>query len=109
MVTHLAALPLQQQQPQQGPGCTEKRAMQRILRHQSSKPAIEAGTTLLAAYGMEAVGEAVVLRVDGQHEWAAAGTDCHRTVCGINNCACTLQAEAMQCCLQRKHHHVGHQ
>lgn len=82
--------------------------MQRILCHQRTEAAVKPGHALLATDGVEAVGDPVVLRVDGKDQLAA--TIPHSDpVGGVDDGACALQAEAVQRRLQWEQHDVGHQ
>lgn len=100
----LAAPALQQHDPQKCPGGGQQRPVQRVLRRQRPDTAVEAGHALLAADGVKAVGEAVVLRVDGQHQLVGV-----HAVRGVDDGARALQAEAVQRRLQGEERHVGHQ
>lgn len=83
--------------------------MQRVLSRQCAEATVEPGPALLAADGVEAVGEAVILRVHGQNQWAATSGRSHSTVSGVDYGARPLKTEAVQGCLQWEHYHVSHQ
>lgn len=100
----LAAPALQQQDPQQRPRGGQQRPVQGVLGCQRANPAVEAGHALLAADGVEAVGEAVILCVDWQHQLVGPNS-----VRGVDDCACALQAEAVQRRLQGEECHIGRQ
>lgn len=109
MAKALAGLCIQQQQSQQCAGCGKQRSMQQELCRQRSKAAVISCPALFAADGVEAVGKAIILCVDGQHKWAAAIARSNHSICGINDGACALQAKTVQRRLQWEHCDVGHE